>query len=139
MAPPDNWPMRGKILMENISARYDKDLDPVLRDININIQPGQKVILSCITFLINNASCIICRRHLSDVAWLFNSEEILCKNNYKKNSANSIACFTCVYALIWTLEIEIILSVQRALNAYKPSLFRGRGCHVQGCLQFECL
>eukprot|EP00057_Strongylocentrotus_purpuratus_P024831 XP_011679305.1 PREDICTED: ATP-binding cassette sub-family C member 8 [Strongylocentrotus purpuratus] len=43
MPPPENWPTRGKILMENISARYDKDLDPVLRGININIQPGQKI------------------------------------------------------------------------------------------------
>ncbi|XP_030855895.1 ATP-binding cassette sub-family C member 9 [Strongylocentrotus purpuratus] len=43
MPPPQKWPTRGKILMENISARYDRDLDPVLRDININIQPGQKI------------------------------------------------------------------------------------------------
>ncbi|XP_041459432.1 ATP-binding cassette sub-family C member 9-like isoform X1 [Lytechinus variegatus] len=41
--PPSNWPRRGKILVDNVSARYAKELDPILHEVNINIQPGQKI------------------------------------------------------------------------------------------------
>ncbi|XP_077977977.1 ATP-binding cassette sub-family C member 9-like [Glandiceps talaboti] len=41
--PPSDWPNEGDIKIENISVRYAEDLDPVLQDINIHFQGGQKI------------------------------------------------------------------------------------------------
>lgn len=53
MVPPKNWPDKGEILYEDVSARYAKQLDPVLNNINIHFQAGEKVsrfpIISAIT------------------------------------------------------------------------------------------
>lgn len=43
VTPPSGWPAHGKIDMENYSTRYAENLDPVLRNINLSIAPGEKV------------------------------------------------------------------------------------------------
>ncbi|XP_068578577.1 ATP-binding cassette sub-family C member 8 isoform X2 [Cebidichthys violaceus] len=40
---PDSWPREGEIKIQNLSVRYDATLKPVLKNVNANIQPGQKV------------------------------------------------------------------------------------------------
>ncbi|KAG0228164.1 hypothetical protein BGW41_003534 [Actinomortierella wolfii] len=39
----DQWPQQGKIEFENYSTRYREGLDLVLKDINLTIQPGERV------------------------------------------------------------------------------------------------
>lgn len=39
--PPENWPSQGAIKISNLSAKYGDH--PVLSDINIDVQPGEKV------------------------------------------------------------------------------------------------
>jgi ABC-type multidrug transport system fused ATPase/permease subunit len=41
-APP-NWPESGGIKFENIELRYRPELPPVLRDLSLDINPGEKV------------------------------------------------------------------------------------------------
>ncbi|KAL8704270.1 MAG: hypothetical protein Q9201_002580 [Fulgogasparrea decipioides] len=41
--PPGNWPIHGAIEFINYSTSYRSDLDPVLRNVNFNIQPGERV------------------------------------------------------------------------------------------------
>ncbi|XP_071504808.1 ATP-binding cassette sub-family C member 9-like [Diadema antillarum] len=43
LEPPPNWPHRGQISVDSISVRYASDLDPVLRDVSVNIRAGEKV------------------------------------------------------------------------------------------------
>ncbi|XP_034445063.1 ATP-binding cassette sub-family C member 8 isoform X2 [Hippoglossus hippoglossus] len=40
---PDGWPRQGEIKIQNLSVRYDATLKPVLKNVNANISPGQKV------------------------------------------------------------------------------------------------
>ncbi|CEF71344.1 ATP-binding cassette sub-family C member 8 [Strongyloides ratti] len=40
---PTSWPNEGHIVFKNISLRYRKDLDPVLKDISVEIEPKEKV------------------------------------------------------------------------------------------------
>lgn len=47
--PSESWPSEGKIQFENLYLRYNDSVDPVLKNLNVNIDPGMKVI-----FLINN-------------------------------------------------------------------------------------
>ena len=42
-SPSERWPTRGEVKFDNFSMRYRKDVDPVLRNITITIQPGEKV------------------------------------------------------------------------------------------------
>ena len=41
--PGPDWPDKGEIVYNGVSARYASDLDPVLHDIDIRFQPGEKV------------------------------------------------------------------------------------------------
>ncbi|XP_072031474.1 ATP-binding cassette sub-family C member 9-like [Amphiura filiformis] len=41
--PPFNWPSRGAIQIEHVSVRYDESLPPVLQDVTVSVQPGEKV------------------------------------------------------------------------------------------------
>ncbi|XP_038066967.1 ATP-binding cassette sub-family C member 8-like [Patiria miniata] len=43
VSAPANWPSNGVITFEDVSARYDTELDPVLRSISIHIMPGEKI------------------------------------------------------------------------------------------------
>lgn len=41
--PPSNWPSNGHIQFKNMSLWYDKNSPPVLKNLNISIQPAWKV------------------------------------------------------------------------------------------------
>jgi ABC-type multidrug transport system fused ATPase/permease subunit len=41
--PPTGWPTDGTVSFNNYSTRYRKGLDLVLKDINLNIKPREKV------------------------------------------------------------------------------------------------
>ncbi|POY70789.1 hypothetical protein BMF94_6201 [Rhodotorula taiwanensis] len=41
--PTDEWPQHGSIRFDHVNARYRKDLDLVLRDVNFEIKAGEKV------------------------------------------------------------------------------------------------
>ncbi|XP_038050112.1 ATP-binding cassette sub-family C member 9-like isoform X2 [Patiria miniata] len=43
MEPPFDWPSKGAISIEDISVRYAEELDPVLKDVTVHIQAGEKV------------------------------------------------------------------------------------------------
>ncbi|XP_077957500.1 ATP-binding cassette sub-family C member 9 isoform X3 [Gasterosteus aculeatus] len=40
---PENWPQDGEIKIQDLSVRYDPVLKPVLKHVNMFIEPGQKV------------------------------------------------------------------------------------------------
>ena len=40
---PLDWPNKGQIIYKNVSLKYDPNLPEVLRDISLNISPGQKI------------------------------------------------------------------------------------------------
>ena len=44
LEPPQNWPNCGTVKLENVSVRYGQETDPVLRDITVEFQAGEKVI-----------------------------------------------------------------------------------------------
>ncbi|KAJ1992033.1 hypothetical protein GGI25_005694 [Coemansia spiralis] len=41
--PPQNWPHAGKIEFHNFSMKYRSDLEFVLKDVNLTINPGEKI------------------------------------------------------------------------------------------------
>ncbi|XP_071961483.1 ATP-binding cassette sub-family C member 9-like [Antedon mediterranea] len=43
LVPPVSWPHEGDIDIQNISVRYAKDLDPVLKSISLHFKSGEKV------------------------------------------------------------------------------------------------
>ncbi|KAH8662384.1 ABC multidrug transporter [Xylariales sp. PMI_506] len=46
VVPPEEWPTRGKITLQNVTASYRDDADsPVISNLSLEIQPGQKVAL----------------------------------------------------------------------------------------------
>ncbi|XP_075982862.1 ATP-binding cassette subfamily C member 4-like [Anticarsia gemmatalis] len=42
-SPPASWPQRARLVFRDLSLRYDKDADPVLKKLNIVIESGWKV------------------------------------------------------------------------------------------------
>lgn len=44
-APPAGWPQRARLVFKDLSLRYDKHADPVLKKLNIVIESGWKVSL----------------------------------------------------------------------------------------------
>ncbi|KAK2608934.1 hypothetical protein QQS21_002510 [Conoideocrella luteorostrata] len=42
---PDNWPLAGSIVFENVSASYETSVSPVVDGFNLSIQPGEKIAL----------------------------------------------------------------------------------------------
>lgn len=40
---PENWPQDGEIKIQDLCVRYDPMLKPVLKHVNMYIEPGQKV------------------------------------------------------------------------------------------------
>lgn len=45
--PPRDWPQKGKITFRNTYLRYDPDTAPALRNLNVTIQPTEKVRVTC--------------------------------------------------------------------------------------------
>jgi len=43
--PPEGWPFLGKIEFRNFNLRYDLNSPYVLKNLNVQIQPMEKVIL----------------------------------------------------------------------------------------------
>ncbi|CAF3803663.1 unnamed protein product [Adineta steineri] len=41
--PPTGWPTTGEIQIKNLSTRYRENLELVLKDLTVNIQPGEKI------------------------------------------------------------------------------------------------
>ncbi|KAL2002465.1 hypothetical protein VTN02DRAFT_6732 [Thermoascus thermophilus] len=41
--PPPNWPSKGSVKFIDYTTRYRPDLDPVLKNINFTVRPGEKV------------------------------------------------------------------------------------------------
>nr|XP_006812824.1 PREDICTED: ATP-binding cassette sub-family C member 9-like [Saccoglossus kowalevskii] len=41
--PSDNWPNKGSINIQNITARYASTLDPVLNNVSVKIRAGEKI------------------------------------------------------------------------------------------------
>ena len=41
--PPSDWPDKGEVAFVGYTTRYRPDLEPVLRDISLQVQPGEKV------------------------------------------------------------------------------------------------
>ena len=42
-SPPANWPEKGSARVESITASYGEDVDPVISNRSIDIEPGEKV------------------------------------------------------------------------------------------------
>lgn len=43
--PPKNWPSKGYIQYKNVSLTYNKNEPPVLKNLNFEIYPEEKVII----------------------------------------------------------------------------------------------
>ncbi|KAF9793965.1 hypothetical protein SFRURICE_015617 [Spodoptera frugiperda] len=41
--PPANWPQKARVVFKDLTLRYDKDADPVLKRLNVTIESGWKV------------------------------------------------------------------------------------------------
>ena len=41
--PPQNWPAEGRVSLRNVNLSYDKNEPPVLKNLNVTIEPGWKV------------------------------------------------------------------------------------------------
>nr|XP_012135493.1 PREDICTED: probable multidrug resistance-associated protein lethal(2)03659 isoform X1 [Megachile rotundata] len=41
--PPDDWPKYGEVTLKNVSMKYEEDKPPVLKNLNVTIEPGWKV------------------------------------------------------------------------------------------------
>lgn len=47
--PPQDWPSKGKITFKNTYLRYDPEGEPVLKNLNLVVEAGEKVcqVLQC--------------------------------------------------------------------------------------------
>lgn len=43
--PPRDWPQKGRISFKNTYLRYAADAAPALRNLNVTIQPSEKVMM----------------------------------------------------------------------------------------------
>ncbi|XP_012230272.1 ATP-binding cassette subfamily C member 4-like [Linepithema humile] len=41
--PPPTWPAQGRLIFKNVSMKYDKNDPPVLKNLNVSIEPSWKV------------------------------------------------------------------------------------------------
>ncbi|XP_011877743.1 PREDICTED: multidrug resistance-associated protein 4-like [Vollenhovia emeryi] len=41
--PPSSWPSQGQLIVKNVSLKYHQDDPPVLKNLNVSIEPGWKV------------------------------------------------------------------------------------------------
>ncbi|KYN28009.1 Multidrug resistance-associated protein 4 [Trachymyrmex cornetzi] len=41
--PPPTWPSQGQLILKNVNMKYHKDDPPVLKNLNVSIEPGWKV------------------------------------------------------------------------------------------------
>ncbi|KAL6254636.1 hypothetical protein P5V15_013943 [Pogonomyrmex californicus] len=41
--PPPAWPSQGQLVLKNVNMRYNKDDPPVLKNLNLSIEPGWKI------------------------------------------------------------------------------------------------
>ncbi|KAL0104962.1 hypothetical protein PUN28_016536 [Cardiocondyla obscurior] len=41
--PPPTWPSQGRLILKDVSMKYHKDDSPVLKNLNVSIEPGWKV------------------------------------------------------------------------------------------------
>ncbi|XP_015437283.1 PREDICTED: probable multidrug resistance-associated protein lethal(2)03659 [Dufourea novaeangliae] len=41
--PPADWPNHGQVILKNVSLQYEKNEAPVLKNLNVTIEPGWKV------------------------------------------------------------------------------------------------
>jgi ABC-type multidrug transport system fused ATPase/permease subunit len=48
--PPKEWPTQGNIKFKNYSVKYRDELDHVLKSVNTDIRPGEKVVLFDLQF-----------------------------------------------------------------------------------------
>ena len=69
--PPAEWPMKGELVFDNVSAAYQADGEDVLKGLNLHVEPGQKIgicgrsgsgkssfLLTLLRLLDNNSGCI---------------------------------------------------------------------------------
>ncbi|XP_011635942.1 multidrug resistance-associated protein 4-like [Pogonomyrmex barbatus] len=41
--PPPAWPSQGQLVLKNVNMRYNKDDPPVLKNLNLSVEPGWKI------------------------------------------------------------------------------------------------
>ncbi|KYQ56410.1 Multidrug resistance-associated protein 4, partial [Trachymyrmex zeteki] len=41
--PPPTWPSQGQLILKNVNMKYHKDDPPILKNLNVSIEPGWKV------------------------------------------------------------------------------------------------
>lgn len=49
--PPENWPNAGKIVFQNLNLCYSPDSPSVLKNLNFQIQPMEKVIITSFEYV----------------------------------------------------------------------------------------
>lgn len=49
--PPENWPNAGKIVFRNLNLFYSPDSPCILKNLNFQIQPMEKVILTSFKYV----------------------------------------------------------------------------------------
>lgn len=59
-APPSGWPQRARLVFKDLYLRYDRESEPVLKNLNIVIESGWKAsvvtIISTMPLSVNNTT-----------------------------------------------------------------------------------